>query len=73
MDHLTSTGDVIAALGGVQAVAHLTGREYDAAWNWKRFPHFPPDTYLVMTDALKAKGKSAPASLWRMVPSGQAS
>jgi hypothetical protein len=64
---LTSTQAIIDVLGGVKAVAALTGRDYDAAWNWKKFPHFPPDTYLVLQKALEAQGHTAPASLWRMV------
>lgn len=68
MQELTSTAAVIGALGGVAPVAAMTGREYNAAENWKRFEHFPPDTYLVMTKALQERGCTAPASLWRMVP-----
>lgn len=68
---LTSTQAVIDALGGVKAVAELTGRDYDAAWNWKKFPHFPPDTYLVLTGALESNGHTAPPSLWRMVEAAQ--
>lgn len=63
---LTTTKDVIHALGGISAVAHLTGRKYTAAANWSRFEAFPADTYLVLTEALREVGKSAPASLWRM-------
>lgn len=70
MVNLTTTADVIDKLGGVRAVADLTGRDYDAAWNWKKFPHFPPDTYLVMTRALRQQGHDAPPSLWRMVEEG---
>lgn len=64
---LSTTNEVIEALGGVQAVADLTKRKYPAAQNWTRFPNFPPDTYRVMQDALRERGKSAPDSLWRMV------
>jgi hypothetical protein len=64
---LTTTAAVMDALGGTKAVAELTGREYGAAHNWRAFETFPPDTYLVMTIALRDRGKKAPASLWRMV------
>ncbi len=64
---LDTTSAVIDILGGVGSVATLTGRTYNAAWNWTTFEHFPSDTYVVMTEALKAKGCTAPASLWRMV------
>lgn len=68
---LTTTKAVIDELGGVSAVAKLTDRQYNAAWNWTSFEHFPPDTYVVMTEALAAKGHTAPPSLWRMVPAEQ--
>lgn len=63
---LTSTVDVIDALGGIQATAELTGSSYKATANWKSFATFPANTYLVMTQALAGKGLSAPASLWGM-------
>jgi hypothetical protein len=64
---LTSTTEVIEALGGLEAVATLTGSKYGAVWNWQNFVKFPAKTYVVMTDALAAKGLRAPASLWGMI------
>jgi len=64
---LTTTRHVIEALGGIQAVATLTGRKYTAAANWNRGDTFPSDTYLAMTKALEAKGLTALYSLWDMV------
>ena len=64
---LTTTNQVIDALGGVEAIASLTGRSYDAAWNWTRSDTFPANTFLVVTAALKERGLEAPPSLWRMV------
>lgn len=66
---LTTTADVIEALDGVGAVASLTGRKYGAAFNWKGFVKFPADTFVVMQDALRARGYVAPSSLWGMVVS----
>ncbi len=64
---LTSIDEVVAALGGVQAVLSMTGRRYSSAIsNWKDRGGFPPTTYLVMSEALKRKGASAPPSLWGM-------
>mgnify|MGYP001614088726 CR=1 FL=1 len=63
---LTSTSDVIDALGGIGAVAQMTGRKYGAAAQWPHFTSFPSNTYLVLTEALKAKGLTAPAALWGM-------
>jgi hypothetical protein len=68
MDELTSTSDVMDALGGNLAVAELTQSTVKAVWNWRGFETFPSNTYVAMTNALLAKGKSAPASLWGMKP-----
>lgn len=65
---LTTTSDVIEALGGVSEVARITGAKYPAAYNWTKFVVFPAKTYVVMQEALAALGCSAPASLWGMVP-----
>lgn len=65
---LTSTVEIIDVLGGVAAVAQLTNTTYKAAHNWKSFGHFPPRTYVTITDALRDRGISAPPSLWGMVP-----
>jgi hypothetical protein len=65
---LVSTAEVMDELGGVAAVARLTGRTYGAAFNWRGFVRFPSDTFVVMQEALKARGCSAPPSLWGMVP-----
>lgn len=71
MADLHTTSEVIDALGGVNTVATMTGRKYNAAWNWKTFEHFPSDTYVVMVEALKVRGHQAPSSLWRMVEPAQ--
>lgn len=64
---LTSTERIINELGGVSAVASLTGTTYRAAHNWKAFDRFPPRTYIAITNALRDRGLSAPVSLWGMV------
>lgn len=69
MVELKTAREVIDKLGGIAAVARLTGRKYNAAWNWTSFESFPSETYVVMTDALRAAGYTAPHSLWRMVAS----
>ncbi len=62
--HLTTTREVIEALGGTAAVAKLTHRSYPAAWNWNKKAAFPEDTVLDINDALAEKGLSADPSLW---------
>jgi hypothetical protein len=68
MRTLNSISEVIEALGGVKAVAELTGRtgSPSAVPNWRARNSFPTDTYAVMKAALRAKGASAPGELWKM-------
>lgn len=66
MEELSTTSDVLDALGGNAAVADLTGSKAKAVWNWRKFETFPSNTYVAMKQALLAKGKTAPASLWGM-------
>jgi hypothetical protein len=68
-----STIEVIDALGGTQPVADLTGRTYNAAFNWRSAGKFPCNTYLKMQAALAAHGHNAPASLWGMAEAELAS
>lgn len=62
---LKTSSDVIDALGGLTAVARLTGASSGAVWNWRQ-RGFPSQTFLILTAALTARGLKAPASLWRM-------
>ena len=66
MEELTTTSEVMDALGGNTVVAELTGSKIKAVWNWRGFETFPSNTYVAMTNALLAKGKTAPDSLWGM-------
>lgn len=73
MEELSTTSDVMDALGGNQAVAELTESKPTAVSNWRGFKTFPSKTYVVLTEALLAKGKTAPASLWGMKMPAEAS
>jgi len=64
---LDSAGEVMEALGGVDAVARLTGVTYRAAHNWKAARKFPARTHAALTAALAERGLSAPQSLWNQV------
>ena len=55
--------DVITELGGVNAVARLTGRGETAVYNWLADRRFPASLYAMMIKQLP-RGMSAPASLW---------
>lgn len=70
-NQLASARDVVDALGGVGAVAELTRTTYRAAHNWKQRGSFPAKTHVVMVEALRARGLSAAASLWRMVEAAE--
>ncbi len=73
MDELRTTAEVIDALGGNQPVANLTSSTNKAVSNWRGFPTFPSNTYLAIIEALRARGKTAPASLWGMKTPAEAS
>lgn len=60
--------EVIAALGGLDAVSALTGRKYVTVSAWQtRIGRFPPSTFVMMTEALAAGGYTAPESLWGQI------
>jgi hypothetical protein len=67
MKQLTTTKQVFDALGGIPGVCELTGANRRQAWNWYSFfGAFPPNTYVVLMQALARKGFSAPPRLWKM-------
>ena len=55
---------VITELGGIAAVAKLTGRGTTAVHNWVAVGRFSARVFLVMTKALAREGATAPAALW---------
>jgi hypothetical protein len=66
MEELSTTSTVMDALGGNVAIAEITGSKPKAVWNWRGSETFPSNTYVAMIEALRAIGKTAPASLWGM-------
>ncbi len=68
---LTTIPEVFEALGGIPAVCDIVGAEGKRAWqrvdNWRLRGRFASDTYVVLTDALRERGFSAPPSLWGML------
>lgn len=67
MAHLTTTAEVVQALGGTAKVARRMGRTMTVVSNWKGFATFPPNTYVALSAALFEAGHTAPPSLWGMV------
>jgi hypothetical protein len=66
--HLKTVEEVIDELGGLKAVAALTGRtgSPSVVWNWKDRQRFPATTFVTLQTALQTRGLSAPHDLWRM-------
>lgn len=63
MATLNTIVGVIDILGGVAAVARLTGRGETAVYNWLAYRRFPANLYVVMTGHLP-EGVTASAELW---------
>lgn len=73
MKVLTTTSEVIDALGGNKPVKDLTKRTVDSAVsNWRKIGKFPPDTHHVLKWALGERGCTAPDALWQQVELPQA-
>lgn len=66
LEILETTEQVIESLGGNGPVAEITLSKPNAVSNWRNFKTFPSNTFVAMTEALRARGKTAPASLWGM-------
>lgn len=66
METLETTGAVIDELGGNATVADRMKVKPKTVWHWRDTGVFPSNTYIVITEALQAVGKTAPASLWAM-------
>ena len=66
MPKLTSTTDIIDALGGTHAVARLTSASPNAVSNWRATGVFPSNTYLLLKQELLRYGITAPDDLWSM-------
>lgn len=64
---LQTVEEVIAELGGPQAVKELTrAASPSVVPMWKNREHFPTKTYTILQAALQERGLSAPNHLWRM-------
>jgi hypothetical protein len=62
--HLTTTRDVLKALGGVKAVMELTKTKRSRAANWVYKDTFPQRFHFFMTRELEKRGHTAPPELW---------
>jgi len=66
MTTLRTTSEIIDALGGIEAMAELTGTSENGVYNWRAGKQFPADTYRLLNDELKEIGHDAPDHLWPM-------
>lgn len=64
---LTSTSEVIDALGGTAAVARMLNAKMQSVSNWRATQTFPPQTYVAIKAELRKIDRDAPDSLWRML------
>ena len=67
MKRLASAEAIFDVLGGINAVAELTGAKYVTAHRWKTVGKFPPKTFVLLGEALAERGYQAPAELWKML------
>ena len=67
---LTTTDEVIDALGGNAKVAEIVSGTPNAVRNWRTRLRgkFPAETYVALSQALKHKRLSAPSDLWGQIP-----
>lgn len=68
---LDSVDAVIDALGGTFEVARLVGRKPQAVSNWRGRASMPPEFFVVMSDALRARDLRAPPALWGMAEAAE--
>jgi hypothetical protein len=66
LENLETVADVFAALGDNPGVEAITGSKPSTLSMWRAAGSFPSNTYVVLTEALRAVGKTAPDSLWKM-------
>ena len=65
--HLSTIEEVIAELGGFDAVKELTNAQAPSVVPmWKHRKKFPAVTFTTIQTALQQRGMSAPNSLWGM-------
>jgi hypothetical protein len=63
---LDTVADIVDELGGPVAVGAMCGVSRNTVYHWIE-RGIPPQYYLIMTEALRKQGFTAPAALWQMV------
>jgi hypothetical protein len=71
LKELTTASAVIDAVGGTVAAQKLTQRRFmQSISNWRSSGRLPPDTFLIFSEELVARGFRAPSTLWGITPAG---
>ena len=65
---LKTVDAIVTELGGTGAMASLARVGDSAVSNWKARRTIPSDQYMVVSEALRAKGKEADPALFGFVP-----
>lgn len=63
--NLSSTNDIISALGGTRSVCDLLGVKSGAVSVWRTQNLLPPHTYPTIQTELMKRGLTADLSVWR--------
>lgn len=66
LQNLETLDEVITALGGTDGLFDLMGAKPSTISMWKKAGNFPSNSYVLMTEVLRARGKTAPDLLWKM-------
>jgi hypothetical protein len=64
-NQITTTSDVIRALGGTKAACEILGVKQQAISVWRVTGVLPPHTFPIISQELLKRGLSADLSLWR--------
>lgn len=72
MQELQTPDSIVLALGGVRAVADMSGRRPSTVYNWCARKRFPTKTYLSFRRELAARGYRASPVLWGMPEADEA-
>ncbi len=62
--HLTTAEQVLDEFGGYLGMAKLLGTYRQRTHNWLMAGHFPGNTYVLINEALRQRGKTASPELW---------
>ncbi|WLA80352.1 hypothetical protein [Bradyrhizobium elkanii] len=71
LEPLKTFEQVFKELGGNAGLESLTGSKASTISMWRKAGGFPSYTYILLTEALRERGKTAPFVLWGMQKKGR--